>query len=1275
MSALVLLALFASLFTPASLTSTAFAASPTINYQGKLMTSANVAVPNGTYNMRFWIIASPSAATSTALWTESLTSANRVQVTNGLFSVMLGSTTPLTGIDFSQTPLYLGVEIGGTGGSPTWDGEMLPRKIIGTVPAAFYSATSTYAQTASTSNLLSGIASSSFLRSDQADDASGLLTFTGGLISTASSTINNLTITNATTTALVINGSRFTSLTGTGLVNTGGVLTVSTSSLGFGTLASLNSVDISSNTNLTVSATGLTLSNDDIALTAGYSIPLTASTTEWAAASASTTALTPAYLRGLFSNTATGLTYNSGTGATSLTAGYNIPLTASTTEWANKVSSQWTTSGANISYSAGSVGIGTNPSALLHVSATYAAPVGGIGSSTVAIFSRNNTANGTSTISILSRSSAASGINFGSENAERTGFLDYVHAQGMIFGVGASERMRINGSGFLGIGTTTPSHLLTVAGDANITGALRFNGNAGTSGYVLQSTGTGAQWVATSTLGFSSAAITSLNGQTGATQTFATGTATGIGLTVTSVGNVHTFTPTVTAGYNIPLTASTTEWASTRDTVSAGSASWNAAAASTTALTPAYLRGLFSNTATGLTYNSGTGATSLTAGYNIPLTASTTEWANKVSSQWVTTGSHIYYNTGNVGVGTTTPYAAVSVGAKSGTDATDGSRGVDPSGLLVHLDNTSSKYAAAFVNDGANNAGVLIKSINTQLNVVNQSNVSSLYVNAGKVGMSNTNPYGTLSVGDLATSSITDGSIQGGALLHVRGSASGAYAAAIQNNHSNSHGLLIQAGSTNSRGLVVQDYTGSTTYFGIYGGKSAFGTSSPKNTLDIVGAAVIGSSYGGVNTAPSDGLLVEGNVGIGTTTPSAKLAITGTAGIGDIFAVASSTNARLFTVKSSGNVGIGTQSPASKLTIYQSSYTATEGLTFDSTDGNAANNGIFRVAASQIAIKTGGTDVYFDAGDIRSSSGFRLENDTGASTTPTYTFNGDANTGMYNPSADALSFSTGGLDRVRITSAGNVGIGTTSPPHLLTVAGDTNITGALRFNGNSGTAGQVLISNGASAPTWTATSSLGLSSVFSNSAQLAALLSDETGTAGNVVFSGGPTFTGNTTLANASTTNLTVSTNSYLGTVQSGTWNGSAVDISSYTNLSVSATGLSLSGDAVALTAGYNIPLTASTTNWNSFWDAPSSRITAGTGFAWSGNTFGAAAGYSIPLTASTTEWATTRNTVTAGSASWNAAAASTTALTPAYLRGLFSNTATGLTYNSGTGATSLTAG
>ncbi|MCE7991885.1 MAG: hypothetical protein HEP71_07890 [Roseivirga sp.] len=45
--------------------------------------------------------------------------------------------------------------------------------------------------------------------------------------------------------------------------------------------------------------------------------------------------------------------------------------------------------------------------------------------------------------------------------------------------------------------------------------------------------------------------------------------------------------------------------------------------------------------------------------------------------------------------------------------------------------------------------------------------------------------------------------------------------------------------------------------------KVGIGTDDPKNTLDVRGQAVIGDGFGGEETAPTNGLIVEGNVGIG----------------------------------------------------------------------------------------------------------------------------------------------------------------------------------------------------------------------------------------------------------------------------------------------------------------------------------------------------------------------------------------------------------------------------
>ena len=56
-------------------------------------------------------------------------------------------------------------------------------------------------------------------------------------------------------------------------------------------------------------------------------------------------------------------------------------------------------------------------------------------------------------------------------------------------------------------------------------------------------------------------------------------------------------------------------------------------------------------------------------------------------------------------------------------------------------------------------------------------------------------------------------------------------------------------------------------------GNIGLGTTDPQNKIDIAGSAVIGSTYSGGITAPANGLLVEGKVGVGTTTPVASAAL------------------------------------------------------------------------------------------------------------------------------------------------------------------------------------------------------------------------------------------------------------------------------------------------------------------------------------------------------------------------------------------------------------------
>ncbi|MBI2597071.1 VCBS repeat-containing protein [Candidatus Daviesbacteria bacterium] len=89
--------------------------------------------------------------------------------------------------------------------------------------------------------------------------------------------------------------------------------------------------------------------------------------------------------------------------------------------------------------------------------------------------------------------------------------------------------------------------------------------------------------------------------------------------------------------------------------------------------------------------------------------------------------------------------------------------------------------------------------------------------------------------------------------------------------------------------------------------------SNPSNALDVYGAAVIGTSYTSTYTAPTNGLLVEGNVGIGVTTVNAKLQVNGGTLLG--YGLNAAAGAPTNGLAVNGNVGIGTTSPITQLHI------------------------------------------------------------------------------------------------------------------------------------------------------------------------------------------------------------------------------------------------------------------------------------------------------------------------------------------------------------------------
>ncbi|MDO8471932.1 MAG: hypothetical protein Q7S64_02120, partial [bacterium] len=108
-----------------------------IQFSGALVTTAKTNVANGNYNFKFELY--HDATGGSAVWSETYDENNgRVSVTDGLFSVSLGSHTDLSGVDFDNSSLYLQVYYD-PGNDGTYEESFATRIRLTATPYAFNS--------------------------------------------------------------------------------------------------------------------------------------------------------------------------------------------------------------------------------------------------------------------------------------------------------------------------------------------------------------------------------------------------------------------------------------------------------------------------------------------------------------------------------------------------------------------------------------------------------------------------------------------------------------------------------------------------------------------------------------------------------------------------------------------------------------------------------------------------------------------------------------------------------------------------------------------------------------------------------------------------------------------------------------------------------------------------------------------------------------------------------------------------------------------------------
>jgi hypothetical protein len=129
----------------------------------------------------------------------------------------------------------------------------------------------------------------------------------------------------------------------------------------------------------------------------------------------------------------------------------------------------------------------------------------------------------------------------------------------------------------------------------------------------------------------------------------------------------------------------------------------------------------------------------------------------------------------------------------------------------------------------------------------------------------------------------------------------------------------------------------------------------------------------------------------------------------------------------SANLGL---LPSAGILIAALGDASTPGITFT----GDLNTGIYSPGADQVAISTNGTG-RLTVGTTAVTSTLPVDVPLGAVGTPSITFTGDLNTGIYSPAADTIAFAEGGVEAMRIDSSGRVGIGVTAPSNALEVSG------------------------------------------------------------------------------------------------------------------------------------------------------------------------------------------------------------------------------------------------
>ncbi len=270
-----------------------------------------------------------------------------------------------------------------------------------------------------------------------------------------------------------------------------------------------------------------------------------------------------------------------------------------------------------------------------------------------------------------------------------------------------------------------------------------------------------------------------------------------------------------------------------------------------------------------------------------------------------------------------------------------------------------------------------------------------------------------------------------------------------------------------SSGFNLRNNSSVSTMFMTNSNNVGIGTTTPVNKLDVEGGVAIGASYAGTTLAPTNGAIIQGNVGIGTPTPNAPLQFTNTIDNRKVVLAESVNNDHQFSGFGTNTNILRYQVPAttSDHVFYAGTGTTTSNEVLRVTgDGNLALGGaaagivpgeanqkyvslastLTEIATAPMSLELKGSNTSNIAGVIGKIDFINYANSNNYNIARI-----EATRTNSNQTYSALRFYTrlgaSLTEKMTIDENGNVGIGDATPTRKLTVAGDIDATGGIYF--------------------------------------------------------------------------------------------------------------------------------------------------------------------------------------------------------------------------------------